>query len=255
MAEPTLSIGRPELLAEIGDFLGLSRTSTDWSATDLARVVSVLASGLRKFYYPRLEDDAGIHVWSFLEPVYTLATVAADKDYNLPDNFGGILGEEIAFPDGEGQTPIKVIPIGEMMRQLQSTATGTPYNAAIRPRTNDGTTGQRYELLLYPTPNAIWNLQVPYSVNPEALSASAPYPMGGPAHSETIIACCKWAADEMFNRGGDGQWKADAREALRGSILHDRKRNTPDYYQYNGEGDPGIGTARIQTVTYDGVEP
>lgn len=255
MAEPTLSIGRPELLAEIGDFVGKSRDSTDWSTTDSNRIAEAIESGSRRFYYPDpLPGEEHTHVWSFLTPEATLSTVVDDYDYDLPDNFGGILGDEIHFPDDEGYTPIKIKSVGHVMRLRQHDSDGTPHTAAIRPKTSTGTTGQRWELLLYPTPDEVLVLQYHYTINPEALSAGGPYPLGGPGHAETLMACCKWAADEIFNNGALG-WEEKALRKIVASVQQDRTRHAPDYFGLLGDCDPGLPWTRTDVVTIDGVTP
>ncbi len=68
MSESTLSIAYSDLRSEIGDYLGIGRSATSWSANDIARVAGVLSSGLKQFYFP-----ASGHRWSFLSPAATLA--------------------------------------------------------------------------------------------------------------------------------------------------------------------------------------
>ena len=255
MAEPGLSIGRPELLAEVGDFLGKSRDSTDWSSDDADRIAEALKSGLRRFYYPDpIPGEEKTHQWSFLEPEATFSTVVGQADYDLPDNFGSMAGNEISFPDDESQEPIRIKSYGHMKRLRQSDSDGVPHTAAIAPDSSDQSTGQRWILLLYPTPDEIWALTYPYSLNPEALSALGPYPLGGPGHAQTLIECCKWAADEIFN-GGDGAQERKAREKIITSVQQDRTVTGPDIYGLVGDGDPGIPYQRIQVVTVDGVIP
>lgn len=256
VAEPTLSIGRPELLAEVGDFVGIGRDSTAWSTIDGNRIAEAIESGLRRFYYPDpLPQEEHTHIWSFMEPEATLTTVAATQDYTLPDNFGGFVGSELSFPDDEGYTPIKIKPIGHMQRLRQSASSGTPHTAAIRAKASDGTAGQRWEILLYPNPDDAWILQYHYTINPEAVTSGAPYPLGGPGQAEVLMLCCKWAADEFFNGGGDGRMEDRAMRKLVSAVQQDRTRHSPDYFGMVGDGDPGIPYTRVQVVTVDGSTP
>ena len=117
MAESTLSIGRPELLAEVGDLLDLGRTSTDWSATDLARVEAIIKAGLRRFYIPRAQlAGPVIHHWSFLQPVATITTTAADWEYDAPDDFGGLVVDQFTFSAASSYAPIKgLVPLEHLL--------------------------------------------------------------------------------------------------------------------------------------------
>jgi hypothetical protein len=254
MAEPTLSLGRPELLAEIGDYLGLGRTSASWDSEDLDRVTEILKSGLRKFYYPDIvAPESIVHDWSFLHPEDSITTVVGDYDYDLPDNFGGFEGEEIHFPAGTGYQPVQIRPLGFLLQCRQVAMSGVPTFAAIRTLASDGSTGQRAEMLFYPTPSSIWVMPYHYFVNPEAVSAAAPYPLGGPAHAETIKACCKWAAEETL-KDGQRVWEARAKELLRKSVMFDRTQNRPESWGYNGNGEScGRNREDTETISFEGV--
>lgn len=63
MAESTLSLTYNQLREEVAVNLGHQRASS-WDSELLARLNSVIESGLRQFYWPE-----GGHVWSFLRPL------------------------------------------------------------------------------------------------------------------------------------------------------------------------------------------
>lgn len=66
MAESTLSLTYDTLSEEIAEFLGYTRTSGNWSASQAANILSCLKSGLRQFYQQADWE------WSFLKPVTTM---------------------------------------------------------------------------------------------------------------------------------------------------------------------------------------
>jgi hypothetical protein len=69
-----LEMSYSTLLARVGDFLGLGRTSSAWSTDDQARVDSYLASGYRQFLYPAILGRQYVHEWSFLHPMDSITT-------------------------------------------------------------------------------------------------------------------------------------------------------------------------------------
>jgi hypothetical protein len=71
MAEPGLSIGLPELREEVGFFLDYGRTGhTD---AQLAEIMGVIQSGVRRVYYPLPAGEATVgHEWSWLRPTTSL---------------------------------------------------------------------------------------------------------------------------------------------------------------------------------------
>ena len=234
MAESSLSMGYPEFCAEIGHFLGYSRTSGNWTAGQLAEIEAILNSGYRQFLTPPpLPGEQMSHEWSFIKPTTTLALVANDYDYTLPDDFGGIIGcfhwdTSNLWPAIEERTPQQILE----MRQ-GSTTTGRPLYFAIRPRYSDGTSGQRFEAIFYPTPDAAYTLTYHYVALLLKLSASYPYPFGGMAHAETILESCLAIAEERM----DDAKAVHAQkwiERLVASVNSDRRR-APEFMGYNGD--------------------
>jgi len=254
MAESTLSIGRPELLAEVGDLLDLGRTSTDWSATDLARVEAIIKAGLRRFYIPRAQlAGPVIHHWSFLQPVATITTTAADWEYDAPDDFGGLVVDQFTFSAASSYAPIKgLVPLEHLLNmKAQSNDSGTPHLAALRVKAHTGAAGQRYEFVFYPIPDAIYTLSYQYRVNPNALSASYPYPKGGMVHAETIMEACKAAAEDYL---GDtmGIHHSLFQDMLQTSIEFDRSLEPTNLGNYGPHDEP-VEIDR-NNVTFEGVE-
>jgi hypothetical protein len=76
MAEPTLSLTRDQLNAEVGFFLGEGADPAGWSAGVLATIGRIVSSGLRNFYVPQPLPGDTRHEWSFLRPQVEMDTVA-----------------------------------------------------------------------------------------------------------------------------------------------------------------------------------
>lgn len=74
MAESGLSIGFPDLQAEVGFFLGYSRTSGNWSVAQATEIESIVHSGVRRVYYPvAISEQMSGYDWSWLKPTTTLS--------------------------------------------------------------------------------------------------------------------------------------------------------------------------------------
>jgi hypothetical protein len=224
--ESTLAITRSELQVYVADFAQLGRavpTDTD----DLARVNLAIDSGLRQVYWPALVlGEGSAHEWSWMRPVRTFGTSADYGLYQLPADFGGIEGE-ITFAANQSYRKIDIV--GEnYIRQLQQgvSSSGIPRYAAVRAY-NSGLSGQRYELVLYPTPDSEYDLTFRYNINPDALASDNDYALGGPALAETILQSCRAAADRIFNDNVGAEYQMFI-ERLKTSVSLDRRMLAPE---------------------------
>jgi hypothetical protein len=261
MAESTLSLGYPELIAEIGYALGYGATSASWDTGQAAIVERVLQAGYRQFLFPpALPEDQGVaHRWSFLFTPLTITTAAADYDYDLADEYAGMEGE-LTYNPGEGFRPVKIV--GEQrireLRANESTAvTGTPQLAAIRPKTSTGSAGQRFEVLFWPVPDGIYHLTGKEHVLVGKLTTTLPYPLGGMAHAETVKRSCVAEAEMVTERAHGPAWAAFI-DRLRTSVFQDRSQSPRNLGQNidssDGQGLPG-DYDRVTYVTVGGVLP
>lgn len=168
-----------------------------------------------------------------------------DGNYDLPDDYGGLEGNMVITsskykPDiilvGEGR-------IRSMRQHLSDTsATGTPYYAAVRPKVqSDTTTGQRYELMFYPASNSVETVSFKMRVLPDKLvDTTVTHPYGGTAHAETILAACLAVAEEQGNSNRlNGSPVFDKKklfqERLAASIQFDKMINSVEKFGYNGD--------------------
>lgn len=260
MSESSLSLGFPELRTAIGFYLGYGRTSGSWSAEAVLEIAECLNAGLRQFYFPPPLGKKGVsHEWSFLRPTTTMDTAAADGNYDMPDDFGGLDGD-MCYDTAESRLgPIEIIGEHQIrkMREAGGGATsGTPQYGAIRPKGGVGAAGQKQELILWPLPDAIYTLHYRYKVLADAVTSGAPYPYGGMAHAETILASCLAVAESRIEDEKGTKWQ-DFMERLAASIEHDQKAMPPEKLGYNGDTSDGqLGawsSSNSQRVTLNGA--
>ncbi len=121
-----------------------------------------------------------------------------------------------------------------MLSAASSGVTGHPVLAAMRPKAHDGSMGQRFEALFYPTPDDAYVLTFKYDVVANALSLSNPHPLGGSIHTQTIKEACL-AAAELGEGDESSVHKAQFDRLLASSIMRDRLTMTPQVLGYNGD--------------------
>jgi hypothetical protein len=240
-------------LQALGAYLGIGRNQYEWTREQREAVYRSIHSGERQFYLP-----VG-HSWSFLRPIASLTVDSGDSSITLPDDFGGFVTPGLSFTASDNQYfRVRLTSVENLlsMQQLSNVLTGPqPEWAAVSMTTFAGTTGQRYELLLFPTPTADGTLKAPYYSIPNATSDSLPYPLGGQPHAETLLESCL-AAAELEKTGQAGPHRALFQERLMASIQHD-KRMGPKNLGYNADRSSGDGyqtrhTGYGETLTYNG---
>lgn len=227
MAESSLSISYVELLRAIGRYLGYGADASGWSADQLSEVQDHIKTGLRRFY--------GAFQWSFLRPVHTMATVAAQAEYTLPDNFAAIINDITFEQSTLARWSVRLIPDLTMRRtRAHRERTGRPEIASVTPLTSSGVTGQRKSLTLWPTPDQVYNLSFEMQLLPNTVTPDNPYPLGGEQFAEAIRACCLAAAEADM----DDQQKVQSERAeyeLATAINTDKTHRSVNTYGYNGD--------------------
>ncbi|MDD5457864.1 MAG: hypothetical protein PHF37_00500 [Phycisphaerae bacterium] len=255
----SLSVTYNELQKAIGRYLGYGRNvyGPDDGSEKWADIEDCVKSGLRQFYSPPpVQGQSGSHQWSFLRPVTTLSLTGNTCDYDLPDDFGGIIGC-LTYPASIASRPVVTVS-EQAIRTLRqnSSQTGKPTHAAVRPKASDGTANQKFEILFWPTPDLETLLTYKYYVAPQALTTENPYPYGGQAHAETILESCLSIAEQRLNDEKGIHWEKFL-ERLASSIQSDRKTSGADFLGYNGDSSDGAGkskNSRLDYVTVNGQE-
>jgi hypothetical protein len=268
MAESTLSLTYSELEAEVGFFCGFGRGTnygeTAWSTRQQQGITDCVKSGLRMFYFPGpLPGEQSAYDWSFLRPTTTIVLPDQATSVPLPDDFGGLEGEVRLIDSGRASWAIKQTSEQQIYQRRFNVPeqTGQPEFCAVRqtPVTNKYR-GQRSELLIFPTADQEYTLQLQYYLLPDALSVSFPYAMGGTTHSETIKAAVK-AAAELHQDNMKGPMNDLFIDRMRASISLDRRSKPQNFgmnldasYNAGGNGYRYMNGIRVP-ILYNGVSP
>ena len=155
------------------------------------------------------------------------------QDYDLDDDFGYVNGDltyapELSWP------PIKPTNDSDIRRMRQlSSQTDRPLWYAVRPKAATLTTGQRFEMLFYPTPDEALRITFPYQPLPGKLTSTNIYTYGGMQHGETLLESCLAIAEQRMNDVA-GLHTQKFMERLSASVEVD-KRLLPPNMGYNGD--------------------
>ena len=204
MPESGLSIGFAELAGEVGRFLGYGyKAYASYSADRQTIINRYVQSGVRQVYYPPAVIIGGQNIvgyeWSWLRPTTTLATISGTGDYDLPDDFGRLVGV-FNYPADEHRISIVVVSVSKLLQlRAYSNLKTAPTHAAIRYKASDGTTGQRQEVLFYPEPDDDWTLSYEYEAYNGVISSTYPYPLGGMQLAELYIESCLSVCENRAN--------------------------------------------------------
>jgi len=206
MAESSLSIDINTLREEVGMRHGWGRVVSAMTNTQLADFDRVSNRALREFYFPAIDPGTPVYEWSFLRKDATITVLNTTGDYDMPDDFGGtILDESVVWSTAgtKQPRPIKVTPTQIQALRSNENSTGWPRYFSVRNKVHAPTTGQRWEMILYPTANTVVNsnpLAFRYVYVPNSLSNTNKYPAGGAQYSEVVLAS-HLAAGELLLDG------------------------------------------------------
>jgi len=235
MAESSLSIQKSDIDQAVARYLGLTTVLADLDATEQAI----------RFY---AERD-----WVMLEPLTTLDTTVGEFEVALPDDFGGIVGSMHHAPN-TGYRTLKEVGVGDIINfRSDSLNTSIPEYVAFVPEATDGSTGQRWKALFYPTPDATYELTYQYTRFGDDLLNADSYPPGGAIHRNTIIEACLSAAE---NRNNDSMGLHEQRYQMRlaQSIAADN-RVRPANIGYCGDGPTRMSLYPRTFAKYNGSVP
>lgn len=239
MADSALSLNLFSLRAEVAYFLGKGRpdTTDEWlllSDSDQRMIDAHIGAGLRMFYTA--------HDWSFLRPWKTIDLSSGNWRYDLPDDFGYCNGNVFVSRSDGMRTPMQLIGQTQAMG-MNHDMKGAPRFYAVSPKQMPLESGQRYELMIWPTPKEALTLTLQYSVVPRTITMDYPYPYGGMLHSETIREACL-AAAETDTDDQVGAHRQLYAQLLQQSIRVDTDQSVADNLGYNGDGMKGVRRKR-----------
>ena len=255
--ESDLSIKLTEIQDAISDYLGYGPVFAETDASEQLAVKTVIKRGERRAYHPPGVNGKPPHQWSFLRPLFSFDTVEDQWEYTLPPEYGGIEGD-ITFADNTTNYPCIQSLVEQKIREMRGVndTSGQPRYYAIIALAHDRRIGQRYNLQLYPTPDAAYSLQFRMLINSQSMTQAFPYPYGGQKFSEVILASCLAVAENFRHGGGDGSKQADFMVQLEAAVKLDQDVHEPDTYGINRDGgltrknrDRTVGV----DVTFNGV--
>jgi len=263
--ESTLATTLDELNAEVGVFLGWGQGAPfgdqAWSSYQAARIKSFVKAGIHQVYFPPPDANGEVYEWSFLRPTTTVTLANAATVIPLPDDFGGIEGKVMILSPAQFLAAISVTGEGVVQEQAArfQSSTGAPQMVAVQPlRGVRQDRGQRFQLIVWPTADQAYTLELQYHILPNFLDGTCPYTYGGAAHAQTFVESCLAMAEQ---RGDDmaGVHRALFMERLAASIAQDKK-NKPQKLGYNADRSDGLTNRGrwpwrddAYTVTYNGV--
>lgn len=225
MAESSLSLGYPELVITVAEFAGWDTDSDNHTADQTAWIERIIDAALRQFYRA--------HTWNFLKVVAgSLSIVADDYDLDLADDCISIDGNITVASDANEYAPIQQRSASfiHALRQRDADGTGFPKYFAIEPKAHAGTTGQRFQVIFWPTPDGSHTARYTYPPQANQISTSLPYPYGGMLHAETIKAACRAEAERVMFRERGVEWQT-YQEELAASRRNDASLSPKNYGQ------------------------
>ena len=237
MSDSTLSLTLGELRSEVARYLQFGRGYNDLAGREKADVDSCIRRGVRQFLSPPpVDGSTESHTWSWLRPEGTLTTVASTVSYDLPANFGGIIGPFAYQSSTDGSIrPIEVTSVSALnaRKQMDTITTGRPELAAI-----------------LPTPDTVYTLKYQYvatitDFTDRGNDAQVP---GGQMHAETLIASCL-AIAESLTTDQPGRYMSLFIQRLQASVSADRRLNTAANLGQNLDRSDGIFRVRRSSYT------
>jgi hypothetical protein len=213
---------------------------------------------LRFIYPPPVEITRGRvipgYVWSFLSPATTLTTAASTATVAAPDDFGGLVGQQMFIDSTNYYPAIHVVgsPTIEAMH-LGSDSAGYPAYVCTEALAFTSTTGQRYQFRFAPVPDAEYTVRYRYNVNPDAIAAGQ-FAHGGVQHRLSLEYAILAVAEEQSGGGIRGAYHADFIESLKSSIAQDLNfRNRNRGYNSDSSGTRAAWPRLQNSFTYNGV--
>jgi hypothetical protein len=231
-SEGTFDYYRREIAGRVFDKWNINQLTHGEKAT----VQRLLTSALDRFYRPAMAGE-GLYRWSFMVVDYTLTTVSGQSDYTLSADHGGVIGPLFLTSSSSLQGEVTKTSVENIQsyRAENVSFTTQPSLFAERPTTSDGTGEHVWELLLWPTPSAVYTLSGTRLLDPAQITSAAPYPLGGRAHRDTILASCR-AVAELEKNGKAGAYEADFQKRLSASLQADMQTHQSQILGYNGDG-------------------
>lgn len=224
MSDSTLSVTLDEIRSEVCRYLGFGRSYTAATAVQQEDCDLIVRRGLRQFYTPiPIPGETKSHRWTFLEPSANINLSAGVSEYELPPDFGGMIGD-MNFVGELWPKPVRIVS-SSMLRESQASSDTTrrPTIAAVEPSVPDGpSVNTHWRIIFHHTPDSAYSLVYRYYVSMDALKNAQDMVPGGALHGEAILASCL-AIAETYAESPNPKYRDYFKERLIASILMDRQ--------------------------------
>jgi hypothetical protein len=188
-------------------------------------------------------------------------------DYNLPDDFGMILGNFTFAQKDNVHVPCEIVGEGRIreLRQRdhnQSYSSQDPAYAALRPKPTNPLIGDNWQVLFWPKVTSASTVTYRYRVTVDKPVSGADsandYVYGVSQYSETILYSCLAEAERRKDGERGPMWQHFL-ELLQTSVIRDRQDNKANLFGYNADWSdrtemyaPRRGSLWSDSVTYKG---
>lgn len=179
-------------------------------------------------------------------------SIAADGDYTLPTSFGGTFSGKATYVSGSNNAVEIEWTDESVIRQWRSNVeaeTGDPYLAAVRVM-ESGTPRRRWEIAVYPIPNADEVIEFPYQYVFDSLVSLTEHPPTPFVHDDTIKAACLAIAEKDAEGTLGPDWEVYTSRAVAASHRMDRLSQPKRLGKFLGGG--GITQMSIQQYRASG---
>lgn len=193
------------------------------SASETAKVKSIVLTGYKEVLYPIDGRARGFYCWSFLSKHTTLTTERGTSTYDLPDDFGS-LSYGFIWGQDEAKNPITQVEYDQLLEAQSAGETGSwPRMFALIPK--DGSNGQSWQVVFYPTPDGEYTLYYGYVIQP-SMPSDDEDTFAGPEWIDDLVEAAALAAAERLMLDRLGLWNQYFRERLQWAIDKDRKNHS-----------------------------
>ena len=205
--------------SEIASFIGTPEAR--WDNRTTIDVESAIRRGIESVIHNPMT-----HQWSWMRPTHRFQTADGQRTYTLPLDFEQFI-DAIYFDGAEytysSITQLPASRVAQLYNEYENT--GVPTNYALAILAHDGTSPQRYQLILQPTPDSEYSLVGPYQVGPiRTLSTERPWFPGGPENRELFISACLASAESKFMDQPMTDKQTQFQSDLAGAIGRDHRR-------------------------------
>ena len=164
--------------------------------------------------------------WSFLYQYRTLETVDGTYVYELPTDFSYLTFPKMYFDGNDGYSPVTQRSTGQIIdARSESVYESFPIFFALQAGSYHKETGQGWEMMFYPTPNAKYHLKYFCKINPEKLVSDGDIPIGGADMSDCLLEL-SLAYAEAYKDERKAVHAETVKEILSPAKMMDNRRRT-----------------------------